>query len=44
MHQHHDGSTVVFSTDAYQAPEKGMERLTVAVKGLERITPATQTT
>lgn len=42
--QAHYRSTVDFSNEALQAAEKGLQRLTEAVKGLERITPGKQTT
>ena len=42
--QAHYRSTVDFGNEALQAAEKGLARLTEAVKGLERITPAKATT
>lgn len=42
--QAHYRSTVDFSNEALQAAEKGLQRLTEAIKGLERITPGKQTT
>lgn len=42
--QAHYRSTVDFSNEALQAAEKGLNRLEEAVNGLERITPAKQTT
>ena len=42
--QAHYRSTVDFSNEALQAAEKGLSRLEEAVSGLERITPAKQTT
>lgn len=42
--QAHYRSTVDFSNEALQAAEKGLQRLTEAIKGLERITPGRQTT
>ena len=42
--QAHYRSTVDFGNEALQAAEKGLARLTEAVKGLERITPAKTTT